>query len=130
MEIPFTRYVSLRQPVRRTVFCVTQLICVFLAEALVPDKVPKHVPVALLLSAAVFTLMGTVAARRLLDVGWSRLWALLVLGPAALYAVMGRVWPRAGSVHVFLAVAFVSGIVFVAYCAMTILLAVRPSQKA
>jgi uncharacterized membrane protein YhaH (DUF805 family) len=129
MEIPFTRYVSLRRPVGRTVFCLMQLICISLAEALVPDKVPKHLPAALLLSAAVFSLMGMIAARRLLDVGWSRLWAMLVVGPAALYAFMGGLWPRAGSVHVYLVSALLLGIVFVAYCAMTVLLAVRPARE-
>jgi uncharacterized membrane protein YhaH (DUF805 family) len=106
-----------------------QLICISLAEALVPDKVPKHLPAALLLSAAVFSLMGMIAARRLLDVGWSRLWAMLVVGPAALYAFMGGLWPRAGSVHVYLVSALLLGIVFVAYCAMTVLLAVRPARE-
>jgi uncharacterized membrane protein YhaH (DUF805 family) len=94
--VRITQWLDPRVPISRTKYLVAQLITVMLGGALL-DRVDSvllqgwsAVLIALVLTgaAAVLALMSLLTVKRLLDIGWSRRWALLMLGPVLMYSLL------------------------------------------
>jgi hypothetical protein len=119
----------------RIQYGVTQFIGISLAEALIPSHRLRAGTFTLLVAgvAIVFGCMWITAVLRLRKIGWSKSWALLVMGPAALYVFLGlkRLGTIQASTTSLVTVVAALCVATVAYGALTLVLVIKePRERA
>jgi len=124
-----------KSPISRNAYGIAQFVALVLAGALLGpiDSIMlqgrSSVSIALVLvgATAVLSVISLLAAKRLLDIGWSQYWTLMMFGPFLMYALlaMGRSNPG------LLRAAFIPvGLLFVLGGALVAALFVKPSRVA
>jgi uncharacterized membrane protein YhaH (DUF805 family) len=131
----FLYLIDPKRPVGRRYFMVVYGLGLFLAANLYPRGQPyvegRRFVFVLLYLTAVFGFMGLTAARRLLDIGWSRCWALLGIGPPLLQIVAEqrslRQLAHSGRLHG--SFALLDALVLALYIVGAIVLALQPGRR-
>ena len=127
------RWIDPRWPIGRLAFGLTQFVAISLAQALLGPidsiMLRNRSTVSMTLvfgcAAVVLGLMGMATVKRLLDVGWTRYWAILTSGPILIYSLLaiGRSNPlflKAGVIP--------AGLLSIAYCGLMIILCATPRK--
>lgn len=126
-------WIDPRCRIGRAGFAVAQFILISLAQALlrsINSAELRHVSTQSMVlapigSAVVFALMYIFTAKRLLDVGWSWRWALLVSGPTLIYLLLA-VWHP--TPEIFRALIIPPSLLFLGFCGLVLLLLVLPGK--
>jgi uncharacterized membrane protein YhaH (DUF805 family) len=124
-----------KSPISKNQYTIAQFVALVLAGALLGpiDSIMlqsrSNVSIASVLigTTAVLSLISLLTAKRLLDVGWSQYWTLIMFGPALMYALLavGRSNPG------LLRAAFIPvGLLFVIGGALVAALFVKPGRVA
>jgi uncharacterized membrane protein YhaH (DUF805 family) len=124
-----------KSPISRNEYGIRQFIALVLAGALLgpidsvmlQSRSTVSIVLVLVGATAVLSLISLLTAKRLLDVGWSRYWTLMMLGPVLMYALLavGRLSP--GLLHA----AFIPvGLLFALGGALIAALFVKPGRVA
>lgn len=121
-------------PIGRAWYAVAQFLLMILARLLLYPihelayRGPSVEPIVgvFVATVAVFGMMYILAVKRLLDVGWSRRWALLISGPVLIYLLLAlRPLSRSFFTWAILPV----GLLFLAFVGLILLLFGVPSKK-
>src|SRR5437867_477598 len=83
--------VNTKRPIGRLHFGIIQFLSLSLTEALLPhhDLSRRQLVLLVVGSISFFGFWGITVAKRLLDIGWPRPWALLALAPAIAFVLKG-----------------------------------------
>ena len=81
-------------PIGRGAFIAGHLLSTFLADALLPTKIiySSALIVLMIEVTALFTFAGILMAKRLVDIGQTRMWGLLSMVPAFAYLALATGW--------------------------------------
>jgi uncharacterized membrane protein YhaH (DUF805 family) len=128
------RMTNPKSPISRNEYGIGQFVALILAGALLrpidsvmlQNRPTSSIILVLVGAILVLSLMSLLAAKRLLDVGWSQYWTLMMSGPTLMYALLavGRSNPgllRAALIPV--------GLLFVLGGALIVALLVMPSKS-
>lgn len=128
------RLIYLTSPMSKSSYGVQQFVAILVALGLLRfvDSIglrgwePVSIAAVLTGTLATLTFIGILTFKRLLDVGWSRYWCLLIAGPILMYSLLaiGRSWPallREAAIPV--------GALFLAGCALIVVLFVVPGKE-
>ena len=120
-------WLNMRSAIGRTWFGVAQLLSLSMSGALFPrHSLSKLQEVAFIGgTTAVFLFWGIMTAKRLLDIGWSRAWAMLALAPAAAWMLQASPQSRTAASS---GIVLTLGILSVLYLLLTILLVLLPGR--
>jgi uncharacterized membrane protein YhaH (DUF805 family) len=133
-QIGIIRWIDPRRPIGRLAFAVSQFVLVSFAQLFlrrITSFEPRQfstVPVFPIAIGAIiiFGVMCTLIIKRLQDVGWSTLWALLICGPILTYSLflidrLIRPMPQT--------LVFFAGLLLLAFCGLLLLLIVLPGTS-
>jgi len=127
------RCVDPRCPISKKQYGVQQFVAILLACALLGplDSIGQRgwqisaIILVFLSTSVVLGAMVILALKRLLDVGWSRYWSLLIIGPVLMYSLLAI--GRSDTVLLRSAIIPV-GILFAAGCGLIVVLFLKTSR--
>lgn len=125
---------NVRKPLGRTEYGLAQLASIILLGAflrpmdsvMLQGRSLASITLVLIGMVATLSLVSLWTAKRLLDVGWSQTWALMLIGPFLMYALLavGRSNPG------LLRAAFIPvGLLFIIGCGLIAALFVKPGRE-